>query len=105
MRDALALDLHYRKPLLSLPSFCDGCGAPFTTEHALHCRVEGLVGQHHAVGDLASLAWGQVTREPVVCKSSTSSSGVTLIADLRVYVVLDSLRLMFFFDVHACCWH
>ena len=63
-RDALAL--RYRKPLLDLPPFCDGCGAPFTVEHSLDCRVGGLVGRRHnevrdAVGDLASLAWGQVT--------------------------------------------
>ena len=37
-----------------------------------------------AVGDIASLAWGQVIREPVVCKSSNDPSGVTLITDLRV---------------------
>ena len=37
-----------------------------------------------AVGDLASSAWGQVTREPVVCESSNDPSGVTVIADLQV---------------------
>ena len=87
-RDALAL--RYRKPLLDLPPFCDGCGAPFTVEHSLDCRVGGLVGYRHnevrdAVGDLASLAWGQVTREPVICESSpVDPSSVTLIADLQV---------------------
>ena len=35
-RDGLALC--YRKPLLSLPSVCDGCGAPFSVEHSLDCR-------------------------------------------------------------------
>ena len=87
-RDALAL--RYRKPLLDLPPFCDGCGAPFTVEHSLDCRVGGLVGRRHnevrdAVGDLAFLAWGQVTREPVICESSPGDpSSVTLIADLWV---------------------
>ena len=61
-RDPLAL--HYRKPLLDLPPFCDGCGAPFTVEHSLDCHVGGLVDHRHnevrdAVGDLASLAWDQ----------------------------------------------
>ena len=42
-RDALAL--HYKKPLLDLSPFCDGCGAPFIVEHALDCCVGGLVGQ------------------------------------------------------------
>jgi len=56
---------------LDLPPLCDGCGAPFTVEHALDCCIGGLIGQQHnevrdAVGDLASLAWGQVTKEPVI---------------------------------------
>jgi len=85
-----ALTLRYKKPLLNLPPSCDGYGASFTVEHALNCRVGGLVGRQHnegrdAVGDLASLAWGQVTKEPVVCKSSSGDpSNVTLIADLWV---------------------
>ena len=59
-------------------------------EHALDCHVGGLVGQQHnevgdAIGDLASLAWAQVTKEPIVCESSsTDPSSVTLIADLRI---------------------
>ena len=70
-----------------LTTFYDECGVPFTIEHALDCHVEGLVGQRHnevrdAVGDLASLAWGQMTKEPIVCESSsTDPSSVTLIAD------------------------
>ena len=59
-RDGLAL--RYKKPLLSLPSVCDGCGAPFSIEHALDCRFGGLVTLRHnevrdAFGDLASLVW------------------------------------------------
>ena len=75
---------------MDLLPFCDGCGTPFTVEHSLDCRVGGLVGHRHnevrdAVGDLASLAWGQVTREPVICESSpVDPSSVTLIADLQV---------------------
>ena len=80
--------LHYKKPLLDLPPFCDGRGTPFTVEHPLDCRVGGLVGQAHnevrdAVGDLASLAWGQVTKEPIE-SSSTNPSSVTLTADLQI---------------------
>ena len=44
-RDALAL--HYRKPLLNVPSGCDGCGAPFSLDHALVCRKGGLIIQSH----------------------------------------------------------
>ena len=57
-RDGLAL--HYRKPILSLSSVCDGCGAPVSIEHALDCRFGGLVTCRHnevrdTFGDLASL--------------------------------------------------
>ena len=30
-----------------LPDRCDGCGKGFTVEHALSCKVGGLVGQRH----------------------------------------------------------
>ena len=33
-----ALALCYQKPLLNIPSSCDGCGAPFSLDHALVCR-------------------------------------------------------------------
>ena len=67
---------------------CDGCGAEFSIEHALDCRFGGLVSRCHneirdAIGDLASLVWGNVVREPVVCDGSTSSDGA-LVADLCV---------------------
>ena len=57
-KDGLALI--YNKPLLTLPSVCDGCGTPFSIEHALDCRLRGLVTYKHdelqnAFGDLASL--------------------------------------------------
>ena len=58
-----ALALHYRKPLLNVPSGCDGCGAPLSFDHTLVCRKGGLIIQCHnevqdAVGDLAALVWG-----------------------------------------------
>ena len=38
-----------------------------------------------AIDDLATLAWGQVKREPVVCDATSDPSGSeTLIADLRI---------------------
>jgi len=63
-----ALALHYWKPLLSLPAFCDGCGSSFSVEHTVDCRVGGLAGQRHnevrdAVCDLATLVWSQVQKE------------------------------------------
>ena len=55
-----ALALRYQKPLLNVPSGCDGCSAPFSLDHALVCRKGGLIIQRHnevqdAVGDLAAL--------------------------------------------------
>ena len=82
-----ALSIHYRKPLLFLPTNCDGCGAPFDLSHALSCRRGGLVIHRHnevqdAFGDLADLAWGQVVKEPIVREATTSTPA--LIANLAV---------------------
>ena len=88
-RESLAL--HYKNPLLSLPSsVCDGCGMPFSTEHALDCRFGGFVPCRHnevqdAFGDLASLVGSPVVKEPVVRDGSTGAN--TLIADLCVHMV------------------
>ena len=64
------LPLRYKKPLLCLPHCCDGCGAPFSIEHILDCWISSLVGRRHnevrdAFGDLASLLWNPVVKEPV----------------------------------------
>ena len=50
----------------------DGCGAPFSIEHALDCRFWGLVTHRlnkvlDAFSNLASLVWAPVVKEPVVC--------------------------------------
>ena len=68
-RDSLAL--RYHRPLLQLPALCDGCGSQLSTGHALDCRKGGLVIQRHneirdALGDVASIAYKDVVREPVV---------------------------------------
>ena len=73
--------------MLSLPSMCDGCGAPFSVEHSLDCRFGGLITCRHnevrdAFGDLASLVWSSVIKEPVVCDGSAGAD--TLITDLCV---------------------
>jgi len=72
-RDGLAL--RYKKLLLSVPSVCDGCGAQFSIEHAIDCCFGGLVSHRHnevqdAFGDLASLIWSPVIKEPIVRDSS-----------------------------------
>jgi len=66
---------------------CDGCGASFSIEYVLDCWFGGLVSHRHneirdAFGDLASLVWSPVTKEPIVCGNSAGSD--TLIADLCV---------------------
>ena len=86
-RDSLAL--RYRKPLQTIPSTCDGCSDLFDLSHALSCRRGGLVTQRHnevrdAFGDLSSLAWNQVIKEPVGRESSALSDSPALVADLSV---------------------
>ena len=76
--------MQYKKPLLNLPPYCDGCGAVFSVEHALDCRVGSLVGQRHnevhdAIGDFDFLAWGQVQKEPVICEETVNSCEDTLL--------------------------
>ena len=100
-RDAFAL--RYRKPLLNVPSGCDGCGAPFSLDHALVCRKGGLIIQHHnevwdAVGDLAALVWGRVVSEPVVRDASVDSDA--LFADLGVRGVWEP-QAMALFDIRV----
>jgi len=79
-------------------------------EHALDCRFGGLVTQRHnevrdAIGDLATLAWGKVQREPVVCDATSDSSvSETLVADLRVRGVWQH-QADAIFDVRICCRH
>ena len=85
-RDGLAL--RYRKPLLCVPSTCDGCGDSFSLTHALDCWVGRLVTQRHnegkdVFGDLASLVYHHVRCEPVVHEASNANED-TLIADLCV---------------------
>ena len=99
----------YRKPLLNLSpyfNYCNGCSATFSVEHALDCHVGGLVSQQHnevhdTIGDLSSLVWKQVQKEPIVCESTIDgSTSETLIADLRVHGVWEPQGDAIF-DVHV----
>ena len=86
-RDSLAL--RYHRPLLRLPALCDGCGSQFSTGHALDCRKGGLVIQRHneirdALGDLTSIAYKDVVREPVVREPNDHEKVPALVADLSV---------------------
>ena len=44
-RDALRIRYGLRPE--GLPQKCDGCGAAFTVEHALACKVGGQIGARH----------------------------------------------------------
>ena len=66
-----SLALRYNKLILKAPAKCDGCGDVFNMTHALDCRKGGHVIQLHnevrdALGDLASLVYKDVIREPIV---------------------------------------
>eukprot|EP00731_Ephydatia_muelleri_P026576 Em0018g676a len=86
-RDALAM--RYQRPLLRMPATCDGCGAAFNLEHALDCRKGGLVIQRHneirnALGDLASIAFRNVIKEPIVKEANIRDGTPALIADISI---------------------
>ena len=84
-----ALSLRYCRPSLGLPAICDGCGAPFSLEHALDCKKGGLVIQRHnevrdALGDIAAKAYREVTKEPIIREADDTQSITALVADLRI---------------------
>jgi len=84
-RDALAL--RYRRPLCRTPTTCDGCGEPFSMTHALDCKKGGLIIQRHneirdTIGDLASIAWKNIIKEPVVRDANPQHGQPALVADL-----------------------
>ena len=81
-----ALSVRYNKNLDASPTFCDGCQSPFTLRHALACKKDGLLTLRHneirdAVGDLASLVWKDVQREPVIREYNPQDETPALIAD------------------------
>jgi len=86
-RDALAI--RYHQPLTKLPADCDGCGRESTLQHALDCRKGGLIIQRHnevrdALGDLASIAFRDVIREPIVRDADPVRGLPASVADLGV---------------------
>ena len=70
-----------------MPANCDGCGAATSLEHALDCKKGGLVTQHHnedVIGDLASLVYKEVVKEPIVQEANDAEGVPSLIADLSI---------------------
>eukprot|EP00731_Ephydatia_muelleri_P003437 Em0001g3437a len=89
-RDGLAV--HYMRDPADLPSKCDGCGASLTLQHALDCKVGGLVIQRHneirdCIGDIAAQVWTQVVLEPIVREAETQVGDSGLRLDLGVHGV------------------
>ena len=81
--------LRYKRPMINTPELCDGCGADFTLAHALSCRKGGLVIMRHnevrdAIGDLASLVWNKVRREPIIRDADYQSNRTALVADIGI---------------------
>lgn len=63
-----------------MPANCDGCGAAANLEH--DCKKRGLVTQRHnevrdVIGDLASIAYKEVLREPIVQEAESVLSLIT----------------------------
>jgi len=92
-----ALSIRYGKPLLQCPATCDGCGSLFNVQHALSCKKGGLVIRRHneirdAVGDLSSLIWNGIRREPIVREADDANNIPALIADLGVRGVWEPQR-------------
>ena len=86
-RDGLCM--RYQLPLQHLHDRCDGCGAHFSLDHGLNCPKGGNVIEQHneirdMVGQLASMAYVHVTREPVVRESREHGDGRGLVCDLAV---------------------
>ena len=77
MRDNLRL--RYNLAPLDMPQRCDSCGMKMTVEHALKCKVGGLVhARHDDVADEfrhlcgCALSFGKVEREPRIYSSATT---------------------------------
>ena len=65
-----------------LPSKCDGYGATLTMQHALDCKVGGLVILRHneirdCIGDIAAQVWTQVVSSLVLRPTIHSSGCIT----------------------------
>ena len=72
-----------------MPANCDGCGAATSLEHALDCKKVGLVTQRHnevrdVIGDLASVVFKEVVKEPVVQEANNAEGVPSLIADFSI---------------------
>lgn len=75
------LRLRYNLKHVDMPANCDGCGKTMTVEHALQCKVGGLVHvRHNDVADEfrhlcgCAFSFGKVERKPRFFSSLTTQS-------------------------------
>ncbi|CAM9595743.1 unnamed protein product [Heterosigma akashiwo] len=96
------LNMRHGQGLQGLPAVCDGCGEPFSLEHALCCKKGGLVkkGHDHLVDEschLASLAYGAgVKKEPFLRDASGKVLDKDLRADFMALSVWERQRVAIF---------
>ena len=101
------VSLRYQKPLMKLPSVCDGCGSRFSVDHGLNFPNGGNIIQHHneirdVTGQLASMPYPHVTCEPVVWEAGTGDSNENAhICDLAVQGVWQP-QTKALFDFRVC---
>ncbi|CAM9616222.1 unnamed protein product, partial [Heterosigma akashiwo] len=89
--------------LRGLPSVCDGCGAPFSLEHALNCMKGGNIKLGHdqvrdECGHLCTMAYGAagVKKEPFLRDASGNVRDKDLRADFLAIGVWERQRVAFF---------
>ncbi len=82
------LRLRYNLLPLNMSQLCNGCGALMTIEHALCCKVGGLVHiQHDDVADEwrhlcgCALTFGQVEREPQIYSCMSHQQRLDALSD------------------------
>ncbi|CAN0135725.1 unnamed protein product, partial [Heterosigma akashiwo] len=102
-RDRLNLR-HGGQELRGLPSVCDGCGAPFSLEHALNCIKGGNIKLGHdqvrdECVDLCTMAYGAagVKKEPFLRRDASGNvRDKDLRADFLAIGVWERQRVAFF---------
>ncbi|CAM9457865.1 unnamed protein product, partial [Heterosigma akashiwo] len=94
------LNLRHGQELRGLPSVCDGCGAPFSLEHALNCMKGGNIKLgHDQVRDecvhLCTMAYGAagVKKEPFLRDASGNVRDKDLRADFLAIGVWERQRV------------
>jgi hypothetical protein len=103
-RDGLAI--RYRTPVIDLPDTCDGCGAPMSLSHGLHCHKGGLPTRRHNeicdfLAGVCQQAWGGICpREPIIRMARGEREEGMLKGDFAVKGVWER-ELVTYFDTRV----